>query len=247
MSDIAYIKKISYICYDLCFYVMFFVLEFKYNNCFFVLISWGFYIMKILVIGGTGLIGSAVVSLLKEKHADAEVISAGFNNGDVQVDISSEDSIKQMYEKIGNLDAVVMTTGKVKFAAFSDLSSSDYSLGLDNKLMGQVNVVRIGLDYINDGGSFTLTSGILNQEPIYLGVSAAMINGAIDGFVLGSSQELPRGLRINAVSPTVVTEALGKYDAYFPGFESVDVKTVANAYRKSIAGLMTGKVIKAGY
>ena len=203
--------------------------------------------MRILVIGGTGLIGSEVVSLLKEKHQDAEVISAGFDNGDVHVDISSEDSIKQMYEKLGKLDAVVMTTGQVKFGPFNDLSSSDYSLGLNNKLMGQVNVVRIGLDHINDAGSFTLTSGILNQEPIYMGVSAAMVNGAIDGFVIGSSQELPRGIRINTVSPTVVTEALGKYDAYFPGFESVSVKTVANAYRKSIAGLMSGKIIKAGY
>ena len=165
-------------------------------------------------------------------------------NYDVDAETAKFD--QKMYEKTGKLDAVVMTTGQVKFGPFNDLSSSDYALGLNNKLMGQVNVVRIGLDYINDAGSFTLTSGILNQEPIYMGVSAAMVNGAVDGFVLGSAQELPRGIRINTVSPTVVTEALGKYDAYFPGFESVSVKSVANAYRKSIAGLMSGKVIKAG-
>ena len=203
--------------------------------------------MKILVIGGTGLIGATVVDLLKEKNKDAQIIVAGFSNGDIKVDISSEKSIKDMYEKIGKLDAVVMTTGKVKFAALKDLSVDDYTLGLDNKLMGQVNVVKIGLDYMNDGGSFTLTSGILNIEPIYMGASAAMVNGAIDGFVTASAIEMPRGIRINSVSPTVVTEALGKYDAFFPGFEPVSVNTVASAYRKSISGLSTGKIIRVGY
>ena len=203
--------------------------------------------MKILVIGGTGLIGSSVVDLLKNKNPESEIISAGFNNGDVTVDISQQSSIKKMYEDVGKLDAVIMTTGKVKFAPLNELDSECYALGLENKLMGQVNVVRLGLDYINDNGSFTLTSGILNHEPIYMGASAAMVNGAIDGFVTGAAIELPRGIRINTVSPTVVTEALGKYDSFFPGFESVDVNYVANAYRKSVSGLFTGKVIRVGY
>lgn len=203
--------------------------------------------MKILVIGGTGLIGSSVVDLLKNKNPESEIIVAGFNNGDVTVDISKEESVKKMYESIGKIDAVIMTTGKVKFAPLSELDSEAYNFGLENKLMGQVNVVKIGLDYINDNGSFTLTSGILNHEPIYMGASAAMVNGAIDGFVAAAAIELPRGIRINTVSPTVVTEALGTYDSFFPGFESVGVNTVANAYRKSVAGLFTGKVIRVGY
>jgi NAD(P)-dependent dehydrogenase (short-subunit alcohol dehydrogenase family) len=118
-------------------------------------------------------------------------------------------------------------------------------VGLNSKLMGQVNCVLIGLDYMNDLGSFTLTSGILNHDPIAAGASAAMVNGAIDGFVTSAAIEMPRGIRINAVSPTVVTEALNQYGPYFRGFEPVPVQRVAHAFSKSVEGLQTGRIYPA--
>ncbi len=108
--------------------------------------------------------------------------------------------------------------------------------------MGQVNLVAIGLNYLNDRGSFTLTSGILNRDPILWGASAAMVNGAIDGFVKAAAIELTRGVRINAVSPTVVSESLDKYADFFRGFVAVPVHTVAQAYIKSVEGAQTGQV-----
>lgn len=195
--------------------------------------------MKILVIGGTGIIGSSVVKELSVRH---EVIVAGHTNGEIQVDIANIESIKSMYQQIGKLDAVVITSGKVHFAPFHEMSADLYQIGLNHKLMGQVNVVLEGVKHLNDKGSFTLTSGILNREPIVLGSSAAMVNGALDGFVKHAAIELPRGLRINIVSPTVISEAMDKYAPYFRGFKPVAVAEAALAYSKSVEGAHTGQV-----
>lgn len=200
--------------------------------------------MKIIVIGATGTIGQAVVNELSARH---DVIRAGYNNGDIQVDITCLDSIKAMYEKVKNIDAIVMTTGKTVFKPLLDFEQTDYRVGLDNKLLGQISVVQIGLKYLNDQGSFTLTSGILNRDPIRTGVSAAMVNGAIDGFVTASALEMPRGLRINAVSPTVIAEAMAAYGEYFRGYQPVPAAAAALAYSKSVEGLQTGQVYRVGY
>lgn len=200
--------------------------------------------MKVLVIGGTGTIGKAVVAELKSDH---EVIVAGYRGGDVQVDIESSGSIEAMYQQVKGLDAIVMTTGKVEFAALEDMSEKQYQLGLRNKLMGQINVVLSGIKQLNDKGSFTLTSGILNQEVIPMGSSVAMVNGAIDSFVKAAATEMPRGLRINSVSPTVVLESMDVYGDYFKGFEPIPAAKAALAYRKSIDNLLTGQTFKVGY
>ncbi|MBL7480076.1 short chain dehydrogenase [Legionella bononiensis] len=198
--------------------------------------------MKIMVIGGTGLIGAAVVAELEPRH---EVICVGHSSGDYTVNIEDPATIKKLYQKVGRIDAVVMTTGRVSFLGLSEMTASDFNVGLNSKLMGQVNCVLMGLEYMNDAGSFTLTSGILNHDPIAAGTSAAMVNGAIDGFVTAAAIEMPRGIRINAVSPTVVTEALDVYGPYFRGYEPVPVQRVAHAFSKSVEGLQTGKIYHA--
>lgn len=195
--------------------------------------------MRILVVGGTGTIGQSVVSELSIRH---EVIIAGHHNGEVRVDIADRNSIEKMFQSVGKIDAVISTTGKVHFGAFPEITEEQYALGLNNKLMGQVNLVSVGLNYLNDEGSFTLTSGILNRDPIRFGSSAAMVNGAIDGFVKGAAIEMPRGLRINAVSPTVVAESMGKYADFFLGFVPAPAAIVAQAYVKSVEGAQSGQV-----
>jgi NAD(P)-dependent dehydrogenase (short-subunit alcohol dehydrogenase family) len=199
--------------------------------------------MRVVIIGANGHIGKAVVEELKPRH---EVIRAGLTSGEVQIDITSSDSIDEFYATVKNIDAIILATGKVKFDALKNLSHEDYQVGLDNKLMGQVNVVLKGLKHINDKGSFSLTSGILNRDPIPFGSSAAMVNGAIDAFVRSSSIEMMRGIRINCISPTVLTEAMDKYDAFFRGYVPVDANIVAKAYSKSVEGLQTGQVFTVG-
>ncbi len=194
--------------------------------------------MKIIIVGGTGTLGQAIAKELKNEN---ELIIASRSSGDIQVDIENETSIKAMFKQVGAFDALVFAAGKVHFGDLTEMTEANFQLGLNNKLMGQVRLVQQGLSSINDGGSFTLTSGILNHDPIRYGASAAMINGAIDGYVKSAAIEMPRGIRINVVSPTVVTESMKSYGPYFEGFESASVKRVALAYRKSIFGLQTGQ------
>ena len=195
--------------------------------------------MKIIIVGGTGTIGKAIVKELAARHT---IITVGNTHGDFQVDIRDTQSIEALYRSVGSFDALIAATGEVHFGPLTEFTEAQYHIGINSKLMGQVNLVLLGLKHINEGGSFTLTSGILSHDPIRLGSSAAMVNGAIDSFVKSAAIELPRQLRINAVSPTVLSESMDSYGPYFRGFESVPASRVALAYSKSVEGAQTGMI-----
>lgn len=197
--------------------------------------------MKIIIVGGTGTIGQAVAQELGQRH---EIIRVGRRGGDIQVDITDLSSIQAMYDKMGDFDALVATTGQVRFMPLSDLKPEHYQFGFNHKLMGQVNLVRLGLASIQAGGSFTLTSGILNHDPIRTSASAAMVNGALEGFVRAAALEMPNQVRINIVSPTVLLESMDKYATYFRGYEPAPAARVALAYSKSVEGAQTGQIYK---
>ncbi|QXI29798.1 short chain dehydrogenase [Pseudomonas vanderleydeniana] len=199
--------------------------------------------MKILLIGAHGTIGSAIDEELAPRH---EIVRIGRTSGDLHVDISDSVSIRKLFEQTGRFDALVCAAGNVKFAALADLTEADFAVGLQDKLMGQVNLVRIGSEYANDSASFTLTSGILSHDPIRFGASASLVNGALDSFVKAAAIELPRGQRINSVSPTVLVEAMDGYAPYFRGFKPVPAVDVALAYAKSVEGLQTGQTYRVG-
>ena len=199
--------------------------------------------MKILLIGAHGTIGSAIDRELSCRH---EIVRIGLKSGDVQVDISDSASIRKLFEQTGRFDALICAAGSVTFAPLGEMSENDFALGLQNKLMGQVNLLLIGREFANDGASFTFTSGVINREPIRTGSSAALVNAALDGFVKAAAIELPRGLRVNSVSPTVLEEAMGHYAPYFRGFKPVPAADVALAYAKSVEGLHTGQTYQVG-
>lgn len=197
--------------------------------------------MKVVVVGATGTIGKAVVAALAERH---EVVQVGNSRGDVRVDITSTESIEAMYQQIGAFDALVSATGAVHFGELVAMDQAAWDIGINSKLMGQVNLVMAGLNKINDGGSFTLTTGILAEDPIRFGASASMVNGGLESFVKAAALEMPRGLRINAVSPTLLEESLEAYGPYFRGFDTVTAAQAALGFCKSVEGARTGTVIK---
>ncbi len=200
--------------------------------------------MRALIIGGSGDIGKAIVKELKKR--DVEVLTVGYSSGDIQVDITSTDSIKKMYENAGQIDAVVVATGRgIPLKPITEMSKEDYLQGSQGKLLGQIDVVLTGLQYLNEGGSFTLTTGILNKELIPKGSCVAMVNSAIESFVQSGALEMPKGMRLNAVSPKLVEESVDKYREFLIGFDSIPASQVALSYLKSIFGILNGKTFRA--
>lgn len=196
--------------------------------------------MRILIIGAEGDIGKAARKELEARH---EIITAGRSSGDVRVDMRDRTSVEEMYERLAPVDAVVSTAGDVHFGPLRDFTEDTFMLGLQHKVMGQVNLVLAGIDRLPDGGSFTLTSGVLDRDPIRMSSGAATANGALGGFVKGAAIELPRGLRINVVSPGLLDVSVPRYGDWFPGHEPVPSERVGRAYAKSVEGAITGQVI----
>ena len=202
--------------------------------------------LRILLIGASGVLGRAIAAELSPRH---DIISAGSKTGDIRIDITDPASIEAALKSVGPLDAVASAAGAVNFHPLSAikpvaLAESSYGLGLANKLMGQVNLALAARDVLREDGSITLIAGVLSLDPIVFGSSASMVNGAIESFARAAAIELPRGLRINAVSPTVFEESMGSYGPFFRGSDPVPVARAARAFSRSIEGRQTGQVYR---
>jgi len=183
------------------------------------------------------------VAALADRH---EVLEASRSSVHY-VDLRNSASIAGLYSSVGTVDAVVCTAGKTPYAAVTDLSSDQWLAGVRDKLLGQVELVRLGVAHVSEGGSFTLVSGILSDHPVRTSAVAATVDGGVDAFVRSAAIELPRGLRINTVSATVFQEAWDDYGAMFEGFTPVPVADAAHAYVESVEGAATGQVLRVGY
>ena len=197
--------------------------------------------MKVLIVGANGTLGKAVAAELGTRH---EVVGVSRSSGDVRVDLRDTASVEAMFREVGPIDAVISAAGKVPFAPLAELTEAKYLEGLQDKLLGQIRLVRAGTPHLRDGGSFTLITGILTEQPILSGAVASTVNGAVEAFVRAAAIELPRGIRINVVSPTVLTEAMHAYAPFFRGFEPVSAARAAMAFSRSVEGRQTGQVYK---
>lgn len=196
--------------------------------------------MKIIIVGANGAVGQAAIDSLGARH---EIITVGRNSGDIQLDVENVESVRSLYKQVGKVDAVVSTIGHGHFGPVAQMSGDQFMQGINHKVLPQVNLVLEGVAYINDGGSFTLTSGVLNRDPIKGGSCAAAANGALDGFIIGAAVDMPRGIRINVVSPGLLQVSTDRYDGFFPGHETVSSERVGLAYSKSVEGVINGQVI----
>jgi NAD(P)-dependent dehydrogenase (short-subunit alcohol dehydrogenase family) len=194
--------------------------------------------MRILLIGATGTIGEAVAAALAERH---DVVRATRHGADEQVDLASPASIRALFRRVGRVDAVVSAAGSAAFKPLADLNDEDFAFSLGNKLMGQVNLVRFGLGAVADGGSITLTSGVLAQQPEPGTAAISLVNAGLEGFVRAAALEAPRGIRVNVVSPPWVTETLAALGRPLDG--GLPAEVVAQAYVQSVEGEETGQVI----
>jgi len=196
--------------------------------------------MRILIVGASGTIGRAVGEALSPRH---EVVRAGKTRGDHRVDIASRASIERLFAAVGPLDAVVSAAGEARFGPLEKLTDEDFELSLSSKLMGQVDLVRIGIARVRDAGSFTLTTGVLAGEPTPGSAAISLVNAGLEGFVRAAALELPREIRINAVSPPWIAETLAAMGR--EASAGLPASRVAAAYVESVEGHRTGEILDA--
>ncbi|PZS75550.1 short chain dehydrogenase [Stenotrophomonas maltophilia] len=197
--------------------------------------------MKILLVGASGTLGQAVARQLGQQH---EILAAGRRSGELRVDLTDDASVAELFARTGQVDAVISTTGSVHFGPLQAMTPAQFNLGLQDKLLGQVRLALAAQHHLNAGGSITLTSGIISAQPIRDGVNATAVNTALEGFVRAAALELlPRGLRINVVSPNVLIESMAAYGPYFPGFEAVSAQRAALGYQRAVEGIQSGETI----
>lgn len=194
--------------------------------------------MNIIVVGATGTIGRAVVEILSPDH---QVLAVGHSSGDLRVELASPDSIEQMFAAAGDFDAVISAAGPASFGSLDELKDADYEFAFRNKLMGQVNLVRLGRHHVSDRGCFTLTTGMLSQRPMPGSAVISMVNAGLEGFVRAAALELRDHVRVNAVSPIFVKETMVKLG--MDPSSGMSAAHTARAYKASVEGEETGQVL----
>lgn len=199
--------------------------------------------MRVLIVGAYGTIGKYVTQELRQ---DTDIVTASYSQGDLHVDLNSIDSINAMYDKVNmDLDAVVCVASRgVVLKHLTDMQVADYHESLQQKFFGQIQLVLAGIDKVKEGGSFTLTTGIMNRDFIKHGSAPAIVNNAVEGFVRSACLEMPKKLRLNAVSPALLEDSVEAYADYCPGYEPVSGQKVARSYRRSIYGIQTGQIFR---
>ena len=196
--------------------------------------------MRIIIVGASGTMGKYLTSAFEKEH---EIVRVGSKSGDFQVDITSPEEIEDFFKQVGPFDALISTAGPTYVGPWKKMTDKEFRKGVEGKMMGQINLVLIGQHYINPKGSFTLITGALTHEPQLNFANASAANGAVEGFVCAAAIELENGIRINAVSPTVIEDS-PKYFPYFPGEIPTTMKQLEYGFRKSVFGANTGQVIK---
>jgi NAD(P)-dependent dehydrogenase (short-subunit alcohol dehydrogenase family) len=194
--------------------------------------------MRVVVIGASGTIGAAVAQAFEARH---EVIRVSRSTSPLALDISDPASIKRFFAAVGRIDAVVNVASSATFRPVLQLSDDDLAASVNGKLLGQVNLVRFGAEALNDGGSFTLTSGVLSRRPTAGGSVFGLVNAGVEGFVRAAALDLPRGLRLNAVSPGWVAETLAGMGR--DPSAGTPAATVAGFYVRAVEGSSTGQIL----
>ena len=193
--------------------------------------------MKIIIVGASGRIGKEVDKALSNSH---DIVRVGLRSGDVQCDYTDIKSVRGMFEKIGEFDSLISVAGgDSTFKLFQDLDDEDYRYGFERKFLGQIRFLKYGKNTIRDNGSFVFTSGFLSHYPNPASIATGPLNAAVDTFVNNTAPMLPRGIRINVVSPAPIIE---------PGQEGKGLVTAAETSKlfvQAVEGNITGQVLRA--
>ncbi|AYF76404.1 short chain dehydrogenase [Nocardia yunnanensis] len=199
--------------------------------------------MRIVVVGGAGTIGRKLVPALRSRGH--EVVVAGRASGDVRVDLTAHDTVEALYREVGAVDAIVGVAAHGALDEFGTLTANSLADNMKAKFFGQVDLVLTGQHHCADGASFTLTSGIFADEAWPHVTGGGVISGALHSFILSAAIELPRRMRINAVSPTMIDDSKDAFASSFPGMRPVSVDELVTHYLHCVEGDETGQIVRA--
>jgi NAD(P)-dependent dehydrogenase (short-subunit alcohol dehydrogenase family) len=191
--------------------------------------------MRVVVIGATGTIGAATVSLLARQH---EVVPAGRSSG-LRADLTDPTTLDAVFDR--EPDAVVCAAAHAALVPIEQVDEEVAAEVARAKLFGQLALVARARDRLPAGGSITLTAGRFDV-PVPGGSIGAVVNAGLEAFVATAAAELPRDLRINVVSPGWVTESAQR--AGMTDVPSTPAAVVAAAIARCVEGTATGQVIR---
>jgi len=197
--------------------------------------------MRVLFVGAQGTVGKRIMEQISPGH---EIITAGRNSGDIRVDITSGQAIEAMFKKVSSVDALICTAASGAMDDFDTLTADALYDNMRGKFFGQAQLVLTGQHYLNDNGSFTLTSGIFADEPAKDVTGGGVVSGALHSFVLSAALELKRGLRVNVVSPGMVEDSAKDYGHLFPGLRAIPMTEITDAYLQCLNTNITGKILR---
>ena len=197
--------------------------------------------MRILFVGAQGTVGKRILEQISPGH---EIITAGRNSGDIRVDITSREAIEAMFKKVSSVDALICTAASGAMDDFETLTAETLYDNMRGKFFGQAQLVLTGQHYLNNNGSFTLTSGIFADEPAKGVTGGGVVSGALHSFVLSAALELKRGLRVNVVSPGMVEDSAKDYGHLFPGLRPIPMTEITDAYLQCLNTDITGKILR---
>lgn len=171
--------------------------------------------MNVVVIGATGTIGTAVTAALRDRGHHVVPVS---RKSEIQLDIARPD---RLFSTVADVDAVVCCAASGKLVPIDAGTDEEFLTGLETKLLGQVRLLRLAVRHLPDGGSVTLTGGTF-VAPTPGSAFGALTNSGLEAFVRAAAVELPRGLRVNVISPGWV------------GDDATPATVVAGAYVQAV-------------
>ncbi|MGW4833786.1 short chain dehydrogenase [Amycolatopsis japonica] len=193
--------------------------------------------MKILVVGATGTIGAAVSSALT---ARGHKVLAASRSGEVKVDVEEPATVDALFAAEPGIEHVVCCAGSGSLVPVDGGADEEFTQGLQGKLLGQVFLLRHAIPHLPDGGSVTLTAGRI-PETLRGSAFGVLTNAGLEAFVAAAARELPRGLRVNAVSPGWVRETLAALGEPEGGTPAADV---ARSYVEAVENAdLTGRTL----
>lgn len=200
---------------------------------------------RVVVLGGTSGIGLATAQAAANEGAEVVVVSSRRDSLDRAVaalpkgsaghvaDLSREDAISSLFEKIGAFDHLVYTAGENLELKELDALSVDWARRFWNiRYWGAFAAVKYGAPKVRSSGSIVLTTGVAGARPHKGWSVAASICSAMEGLTRALAVELAP-VRVNAVSPGVVKSPL---------WDAMSEKDREAMYRAAGAALPVGRV-----